>query len=265
LELSLKDQINERFSRAVDQLGNSQLDVRIGGIYALEQIARDAPGLHWPIMEMLSACVRVHTKASAVSRPAGEEPPVDESVLANPVVAGDMQAVVTVLGRRSSDRDLDVLDLTGVNLEGVRLAEARLQNAFLQRANLQNANLIRANLQGADLSWTDLRAFLAEANLQNANLIQANLREASLRSANLEKAHLEGADLQGATLLGANLQGAILLGANLWGAQLTGANLHEAILQREGWPSVKGLTVEQLKEAEGVNQAHLPDYLQEPS
>jgi hypothetical protein len=65
-ELQRRGQVNERFSKAVDQLGSAQLDVRIGGIYALEQIARDSPmtdespGLHPPVMEILTAFVREH-------------------------------------------------------------------------------------------------------------------------------------------------------------------------------------------------------------
>jgi hypothetical protein len=35
-------QITERFTRAIDHLGSGELDVRLGGIYALERIARDS-------------------------------------------------------------------------------------------------------------------------------------------------------------------------------------------------------------------------------
>src|SRR3954447_13018885 len=41
--LSRAGQITERFTRAIDQLGSTQLDVRLGGIYALERLARDSP------------------------------------------------------------------------------------------------------------------------------------------------------------------------------------------------------------------------------
>ncbi len=34
------------------------LEVRLGGIYALERIARDSPKDHWTIMEVLTAYVR---------------------------------------------------------------------------------------------------------------------------------------------------------------------------------------------------------------
>jgi hypothetical protein len=44
LRLSRESQIADRFTRAVEQLGNRDaLDVRLGGIYALERLAHDSP------------------------------------------------------------------------------------------------------------------------------------------------------------------------------------------------------------------------------
>jgi hypothetical protein len=40
LTMAEQGQITERFTRAVDQLGSDKLDVRLGGMYALERIAR---------------------------------------------------------------------------------------------------------------------------------------------------------------------------------------------------------------------------------
>ena len=57
-------QFTERFTRAIDQLGAThddnektpRLEVRLGGIYALEQVAKDAPEkYHWTVMEVLTA------------------------------------------------------------------------------------------------------------------------------------------------------------------------------------------------------------------
>jgi hypothetical protein len=59
-QLSRAGQITERFTRAIDQLGSSELDVRLGGIYALERIARDSKADHPQVMEVLTAYVREH-------------------------------------------------------------------------------------------------------------------------------------------------------------------------------------------------------------
>src|ERR1051326_4057166 len=45
-ELTEQGQITDRYTKAVEQLGSDKLDVRIGGIYALERITRDSPNDH---------------------------------------------------------------------------------------------------------------------------------------------------------------------------------------------------------------------------
>ena len=60
--------MTDRFNKAIDQLGQQgpdKLDVRIGAVYALEQIARDWAELHWPVMEVLTAYLRQHSPAKA--------------------------------------------------------------------------------------------------------------------------------------------------------------------------------------------------------
>jgi hypothetical protein len=58
LQTAQEGQITERFTKAIDQLGRDNLSVRLGGIYALERIARDSARDHWPVMEVLTAHVR---------------------------------------------------------------------------------------------------------------------------------------------------------------------------------------------------------------
>jgi hypothetical protein len=66
LRLTEQGQITERFTRAIDQLGatdddgNPRLEVRLGGIYALERIDKESPerAYHSTVMEVLTAYVR---------------------------------------------------------------------------------------------------------------------------------------------------------------------------------------------------------------
>jgi hypothetical protein len=114
LELTRRGQVNERFSKAIDQLGqvgDDKLDVRIGAIYSLEQIAHDSPKeLHGPVMETLTAFLREHSSPSErnaqEARPPGAAPPRLEGVR----LSGDFQAIAAVLGRR--DRKLEMRLLT---------------------------------------------------------------------------------------------------------------------------------------------------------
>jgi hypothetical protein len=60
--LSREGQVTDRYTKAVEQLGSDKLDVRIGGIYALERVARDSARDHPTVMEVLSAFVREHSR-----------------------------------------------------------------------------------------------------------------------------------------------------------------------------------------------------------
>src|SRR5918994_5532670 len=66
LQVNREGQITERFTRAIEQLGathddkSKNLELRLGGIYALERIARESKEDHWSIMEVLTAYVRQH-------------------------------------------------------------------------------------------------------------------------------------------------------------------------------------------------------------
>lgn len=58
--LTQQGQITDRYTKAIEQLGSDKLDVRLGGIYALERIAADSPRDHPTVVEVLSAFVREH-------------------------------------------------------------------------------------------------------------------------------------------------------------------------------------------------------------
>jgi hypothetical protein len=57
-QVNREAQATERFTRAIAQLGDDNLDIRLGGIYALERIARGSRTDHWPVVEVLTAFVR---------------------------------------------------------------------------------------------------------------------------------------------------------------------------------------------------------------
>ena len=60
-ELTEQGQVTDRYTKAIEQLGSDKLAVRIGGIYALERIARDSARDHPAGMEVLTAFIREHS------------------------------------------------------------------------------------------------------------------------------------------------------------------------------------------------------------
>lgn len=71
-ELARRDHVAELFNRAVGQLGDTKLEVRLGAIYTLRQIARDFPDLSGPTYELLTTYLR-----ESVRNYGDNEPPVD--------------------------------------------------------------------------------------------------------------------------------------------------------------------------------------------
>lgn len=223
--------ITERFTRSIEQLGNKEETIRIGGIYALERIANDSPRDGWTIMEVLSSFVR------------GKQNIKGQDIAQLPGIRADTQAALTAIARRKinletehqyldlSLTNLREANLVGANLDRVKLNNTILINADLRKANLNLANLSNANLNGANLTETQLDgANLIQADLSNTNFSAANLNEANLNKADLSDAVLDGSILTNTSLGNANLTSAILIGANLRGATLSKANLSKADL-----------------------------------
>jgi uncharacterized protein YjbI with pentapeptide repeats len=240
LRLTEDGKITERYSKAIELLGSDNLAMRIGGIYALERIARDSQKDHWTVMEALCAFIRDESNKVATTAQAAEQPPTSENGdkqatdskndTEQPKLRSDIQIALTVIGRRSwvdeeKEQGLS-LDLSGADLTGADLTGADLTGADLNEADLSHAILIRATLYDAKLS---------EANLSGASLTGAYLSGAYLRKADLNKADLTEADLSRANLTEANLSEANLSEANLSGADLTGAECDECTQFPEGF------------------------------
>ena len=70
--LSREGQVTDRYTKAIEQLGSDRLEVRIGGIYALERIARDSARDHPAVIEVLTAFITRALSASGAALPEGE-------------------------------------------------------------------------------------------------------------------------------------------------------------------------------------------------
>ena len=101
-ELTEQGQVTDRYTKAIEQLGsNKGLDVRIGGIYALQRIARDSDRDFPTVMEVLTAFVRDHSREQWPP-PANDQPGSDA---AGRGMRPDIQAALTVIGRRNPRHD----------------------------------------------------------------------------------------------------------------------------------------------------------------
>jgi hypothetical protein len=268
LKATKEGQITERFTRAIEQLGNPAIEIRLGGIYALERIANESEKDYWPIMKILAAYIREKSpiKEECIEAKGSEQQEKDKPL------PTDIQVILELICKRkpSFNEELD------------------LQNSNLRKAQLSEGHLEYADLRGADLRGADLKfAFISSARLNGAILTKADIKSAHLEEAELEKAHLEGAYLEHSILKGVNLTEAHLEGTHLdysnlgyieWtindqvhhhisntklrGAFLEGANLEYADLQKADLKGAKNLTVDQLSKAKTLYKAELDEGLE---
>ncbi len=271
--LTREGQITERYSRAVEHLGDHEkLDVRLGGIYALERIARDSKRDQAAIIEILAAFVRGHSKRG------------DSNSLPAPGtrLAVDVQAALTVLGRLPDRVDMPRVDLSFCNLDFADLSGAHLPRVVLRYSLLRSADLSHAILTDADLTHADLTystltgcnlkeaqlheaildrvkataVILDNAKLSNAGLYMAELAHASLRNAEMRSSKLRGPD-SSEVFLGAGR--AHFVAEQLNGTDLTGAKL-PYLLRDLSLRNVVGLTQDQLDQVSTM-RVSLPDGL----
>jgi hypothetical protein len=150
--LGREGRASDNFIKAVDQLGNEQVHVKVGGIVGLGRLLRTATvdGDYWFLMDVLTAFAR-HSVPKAAT-PRGTKP------------SEDIIAAINVLARRSQsrvpDREEDSpVDLTRCDLGYLWMAEGHyeagqfgdsvLTNVEGQDAFFNYANFDRADLTGA--------------------------------------------------------------------------------------------------------------------
>jgi hypothetical protein len=136
-ELTEQGQVTDRYTKAIEQLGSDKPGVRIGGIYALERVARDSARDHPTVMEVLTAFIRKPWPPTDVG---GQEPVRSTQP--------DIQAALTVIGRRDAEHDILPINLRGADLTGAVLTGAipLYESASLLEEELTGASLRRAVL-----------------------------------------------------------------------------------------------------------------------
>ncbi|GIJ19468.1 pentapeptide repeat-containing protein [Micromonospora lutea] len=218
LDVTLKGQASDRYNDAVRQLnepGREKLLLRVGAIYALEQLMRNSPPDQPATIEIIAGFVRLNSplpdapEADAPQESASRPEHRSDRRARLPM---DVQAALTVLARRNSEED----DRAVLTPEGIANNQRSGDGLELPNTYLRGARIDGISLNGADLRGADLR----EVRMSSARLRSTQLELAKLDNANLAHSLLHGADLKGASL-----RNATLFGTSFWRADLSGADL----------------------------------------
>ncbi len=242
LDATREGQITERYTKAVEQLGalkgdrQPNIEVRLGGIYALARIAKDSDRDRETIEQVLTAYMRQNAPTA-----------VDRDCPDTVSPRADLQAIMWTLGDeryRGPNARKAPFNLRAVNLCGFSLTSGKFDASFFTMADLRRADVRGAGFRGAWLEYVDFRA----ANLQTTNFDGAKLRGALFNEA----------DLRGATLTRALLTDAKFRAARLDGSNFAGANVESADFQGADLGPVQGLCVEQLAMAKTDGRTRPP-------
>ncbi len=175
LDVARDAQRIDRFAKGIEQLGSDKMEIRMGGIFALEQIARDSDQDYGPIIEILCAFLRARSALKDKDDPTRPVP-------------SDEQAALTVIGRRRrryKHGEDEQLALTHLFIPTADLSRAQLAGAFmvfstLSDANFTGADITETDLRGVDLTNANVTAEqLATARIDDATLLDPTLRAAS--------------------------------------------------------------------------------------
>lgn len=226
--------LNERYQRSAEMLGSKDLSVRIGGIYALKQLAKDSPWrFHVEVMRVFAAFVRLPTEDPRIKFVTEGDVGQDNQIRK---IRADVEAVMQAIGYRSSE---------GIALEqNEKPSVLYLRDAVLNHLEVDHANFSRGWLTNVNLS----DAKLPHVILSGARLRLANFTRANLTQANLSRAKFWGADMTEAVLSDANLSGADFRARGTRSRRPTGPTLgltqkqlDEAFADAEDHPKLDGV------------------------
>ena len=164
------------FKKAVDQLAHKKQVVRLGGIYALHEIARNEEKYRQVVANILCAYVREVTNDPEYQNKMWNANRNNQS---NTIVIVDdtIQTIINLLFGKVTGEKWIYDDcrrgkkkywccLVGAFLHGVWLYKCDLSKVDLWKADLRGTNLSNSDLRNTDIGHADLRA----ANLYNTQV-----------------------------------------------------------------------------------------------
>ena len=226
VDAQVKDNENKTFHEAIKHLGDSSASVRLGGIYALYDLALSNPEKRLKnIIEILSAHVRETTQKKKYQEKYRKKPSNEISSLLK---------LLSDLNKEYPNKEVksSPLDLSDTYLCGIILRDLDFRKANLIRSNFANANLYESNFANANLYESKFEhADLVGSNFEGANLIGsrftlAKLKESYFGGALLQESHFESASLHGSHFAFADLSESHFEGALLSVSYFESAKLY---------------------------------------
>ena len=166
IELQTRNSIDQRFKDAIQLLGNENMGSRLGGIYALNNIAQSTrdPDSEYAnysesIFKILCSYIRDKTQDSNYQKKYKDKPSIEIQSIIDVIFKDTAQRVVYKKYRADLPSSYLVgADFNNAALEYADFSDASLDNAYFSGAQCQKANFYQAQCQGADFSDANLDA-----------------------------------------------------------------------------------------------------------
>ncbi len=252
---SEEKQVTERFSSAVEHLGNDKVEVRLGGVYELKRIAQDSIQKDYrPTIEILSGFIRERTRAKWKILPRPQKPPEGSggmiaSYLSLPET--DIEAALEVArdlydaeGNPDKNKELDLrssdfswMILTNHDFRKVNLGRVCFYNSDLQYVKFNGSNLGCADFRSSILNFANLsgaildEAIFSEVDTTGKPVNAAELKSVIFHEKDPQTGELLKADFRKANFAGVDLSLVEFYSPNFNGAYLNSAKFVASILQ----------------------------------
>lgn len=211
-----RGQVTDRYSKSIALLASDKISERVGGVYALEHIMLESPVDHNVIVDVLTAFIRESRSNRELVPPDTRihpddiEPP-DEYDGPEEMIPADIQAAISVLGRRPNRKETARLDFSNAFLNRANFSGARLDGAIFFNASLGKANFESASLLGVKFNqcaaWN---VNFSKTKLNDARFFDTNLYRCDFSDADLSESIFEASRLTANEFAGTRMQNAVL-------------------------------------------------------
>jgi Uncharacterized low-complexity proteins len=239
LTTAREGQITERFTRAIDQLGNKKMEIRIGGMYALERIANESKKDYWSVMEILTAYIEENARFKYETMEMVEKEEernnffnysidwdFDKTQKAvNNFLSldnfRDHETACNIIARRKfqyvgSKKSWSFLhNQRCIEPSHICLGRVNLPYRFFKKSHLENANFFGSFFNSVHFEG----AYLQNTFFSLAIIINTKFNDAILENAFFEAAYISKSNFEGANLRNANFDLAIIKDTNFKGAK----------------------------------------------
>ncbi|MGJ8626655.1 MAG: pentapeptide repeat-containing protein [Sulfitobacter sp.] len=182
------------------------IEIRIGGIFALERIARENPAYHFQVIEILCAYIRGNVPTQNL------EPSLVLGSFKRKKPREDIQIAITVLGRRSDEgKKLETvnkfrLDLRGCDLSGADFSNGDYDGCILAECRLEGSRFTKSSLRGAWFFGSLLNfADFWQADMTGSRLDRSIINRPSPHIGGMNSTLNMAAKIIGISVAGANL------------------------------------------------------------